>query len=540
MTAKPSPNLLPEDLYIWKALSELGRASVEDWKRATGTPAKFTKALMRLRTAGCVKYEDKVFIPVREPAASDYAAPPPGSTKPPESPDKKWLLLARDFMNTTYPRKSKRLIYYRGSFYHWAGSHYTAIDDDAINSQIYMWMEKPARKPRDEVRSALQAMAHINRDLQAPTWLSKPSGARLASDYVVCKNGRLALSTGELEPHSSDFLTMNALPCSFDPNAKAPRWEQFVSEIWGDDDTASIEALQEWFGYFISRELNQQKIFMIIGPKRSGKGTIARVLKELLGGDKSVAAPPLANLKDKNGLECLIDKVAALIADVRLEGFGNHEIAERLLAISGQDAIDVYRKYKSNWHGTLGVRFLILSNNLPAFTDASGAIISRFMVLQTQQSFLGREDTKLTNKLLEELPGILNWALEGLRRLQARGHFVQPESAQENIDELENQASPVLAWGKAQCDFGPELTTTKKALVEEYEAWRGENKYSPIPRPHFFRQLRAAFPSLRAGKVGVIGAQQPCYRGIGLRYRRENKEEEGNVISIKDHRPDYR
>ena len=460
--------------------------------------------------------------------------------------------LARKFMHENYPRKSKRLIHYPGNFYHWTGSHYVVVDDDAINSQIYMWLERPTRKARDEVRTALQSMTHVDRDFQAPPWLNRKAPQtppRLpgkaypsddATDYIACRNGLLSISTGQLLPHTSDFLTMNALPCDFDPNAKAPRWEQFLSEVW-PDDAASIEALQEWFGYFISRDLSQQKLFMTVGPRRSGKGTIARVLKELLGGEQNVAAPTLASLKDSFGMEGLINKTAAIIGDVRLEGYGNHELVERLLSVSGQDAINVPGKNRTDWPGTLGVRFLIISNNLPTLSDASAAIISRFLVLRTQQSFMGREDTKLTRKLLAALSGILNWSIAGLRRLHTRGYFIQPESSQVDIDELENQASPVLAWGKERCVLDLGRTARSDELAVDYEDWRGENKYSSIPRPHFFRQLRAAFPDIKPGKAGARGEQYRCYRGIGLiatTPRPKSIEEKSTeVIALRSLRP---
>ena len=98
----------------------------------------------------------------------------------------------------------------------------------------------------------------------------------------------------------------------------------------------------------------------------------------------------------------------------------------RLLSISGQDAITVNRKNEKKWHGTLGVRFLILTNPLLHFTDASDVIASRFVPVQFTESFEGRENTGLTEELLEELPGIPNLAMQGLRRLRERGYFERP------------------------------------------------------------------------------------------------------------------
>src|SRR5262249_8813472 len=148
-----------------------------------------------------------------------------------------------------------------------------------------------------------------------------------------------------------------------------------------------------------------QKIFLIVGPKRSGKGTIGRVLTALLGKDNT-ANPTLAGLSSHFGLSPLINKRAAIISDARLGPQTNaHTVAERLLSISGEDALTIDRKYREPWTGRLGVRFLILTNELPRITDASGALASRFVVLTLRETFYGREDLALTDKLLKELPG---------------------------------------------------------------------------------------------------------------------------------------
>jgi len=88
---------------------------------------------------------------------------------------------------------------------------------------------------------------------------------------------------------------------------------------------------------------------------------------------------------DQFGLAGLIDKRLAVIGDARLSG-ETHKLVERLLSISGQDGISIPRKYKDDWNGTLDTRFLILSNKLPSFTDASGVIADRFILIRFLES----------------------------------------------------------------------------------------------------------------------------------------------------------
>jgi putative DNA primase/helicase len=96
-------------------------------------------------------------------------------------------------------------------------------------------------------------------------------------EIVACSNGLLHLPTLTLLPHTPTFFTYNAVDFAFDRNAPEPRqWLQFRADLW-PDDRASIETLQEIFGCCLTADTSQQKMFL--GPKRSGTGTIARVLR---------------------------------------------------------------------------------------------------------------------------------------------------------------------------------------------------------------------------------------------------------------------
>jgi putative DNA primase/helicase len=99
------------------------------------------------------------------------------------------------------------------------------------------------------------------------------------------------------------------------------------------------------------------------------------VLRELVGADNTIG-PTLDSLRTNFGIAPLIGKRVAIISDARLGKRADHGvIAERLLLITGEDAITVDRKYLSAWTGRLQTRFVILSNELPQVEDASGALL---------------------------------------------------------------------------------------------------------------------------------------------------------------------
>ena len=156
------------------------------------------------------------------------------------------------------------------------------------------------------------------------------------------------------------------------------------------------------------------------------------------------------------GLEDLIDKPLAIIADARSSGRASPETLERLLNISGEDNLSIDRKHRPHWNGVLPTRLVILSNELPRFGDASGAIVGRFVTLTLTQTFLGREDHALQSRLLAELPGILRWALKGLDRLVRNNRqFTAPKSSEQTVRTMHDLISPMHAFLRDRCEYGP-------------------------------------------------------------------------------------
>jgi putative DNA primase/helicase len=166
----------------------------------------------------------------------------------------------------------------------------------------------------------------------------------------------------------------------------------------------------------------------------------------------------------------------------------------------------------------LSVRFLILSNELPRIADASGALASRFVVVMLENSFYGHEDHSLTNKLIAELPGILNWSLAGLKRLRERGRFKMPDSSLDAIRQLEDLGSPVAAFLRDWCEVGPLCEIETKEFYAAYAHWCEPEGHRPGSRSVFGRDLKAACPLLRSQQRRRHGGGEidRFYIGVGL------------------------
>src|SRR5262249_35844905 len=131
----------------------------------------------------------------------------------------------------------------------------------------------------ENVRRSLQAETHLE-IATAPSW--RGEGAVDVKDLFACANGLLNLRTGALIPHTPEYFNLNWTDIHYDPEATCPAWEQFIAQVYPDDEQA-VTLLQDWLGYCLTDDTSQQKMLMMIGVKRSGKGTIARVAQALVG-----------------------------------------------------------------------------------------------------------------------------------------------------------------------------------------------------------------------------------------------------------------
>lgn len=392
---------------------------------------------------------------------------------------------------------------------------------------------KPTRPPEvqhvttklvADVRNALASEARLSGQILPPAWLTARDGDRPVTELLVCRNGLINLpvllggGTDYLIECTPRFFNRNALDYDFDLGATAPcSWLTFLDELWPDDPSA-IEALQEWFGLMLVADTSQQKMLLLVGPKRSGKGTIARILRGMVG-PENCCGPTLASLAQNFGLQPLLGKSVAIVSDARLSGRTDQAIViERLLSISGEDALSVPRKFKEDLNVKLVARFSILTNEIPRLADASGALIGRFIVLRLTRSFYGKEDTALTNNLLAELPGILLWAIAGWQRLRERGRFVQPESGRSLLEEAERLSSAILAFVSDRCEIHPAREVDVDVLFRAWGCWcesQGQKNVGTIQT--FGRDLRAAVPTVNDRRRRDGDTRTRFYEGIGLR-----------------------
>jgi P4 family phage/plasmid primase-like protien len=310
---------------------------------------------------------------------------------------------------------------------------------------------------------------------------------------------------------------MNSLPFEYEPHATCPHWAKFMTDVWPDDQE-SIECLQEMFGYILSGDTSQQKFFNIIGPRRSGKGTINKILVELLG-LHNTTAPQLEELCDTFGLQPWLGKLLASFTDARAPAYNAGAVVSQLLRIVGGDTITVNRKNKEAWAGYLPTRIVVYSNEVLQLMENSNALTGRMVVLKMTNSFFGKEDTQLATRLMNELSGIFNWAMIGLhRRIQRGGYFIQPKSGEELLHTMEEIGNPMGQFIDDILIYDSNAKVEKDHIYQCFKQWSLKEGYHQTNKATFSKRFLAASQEkgVKVCRSRVEGHRTPMYQGIKL------------------------
>lgn len=434
--------------------------------------------------------------------------------------------------------RAPHLVHTSNSWLDWKGTHYGELEPKAMRRMVYQLLARcidaetgeplfPNEVMVNRVLDALVSESLKEKDLyQPPTWLWHEEGDKPAHEYLPCANVLLHLPTGETQPLTPRLFTYTALDFEYWPPefCDEPReWLYLLNTMWPNEPD-SIEALQEVMGYFLTADTVHQNIFILVGPPRAGKGVVGRVIKTMLGGSRNVASPSVKSVAGQFGKAALIGKALWMVPELRIgRNTDITELISVLLSISGRDSVGVERKHQENWDGQLDARVFMMTNRMLQLPDESGALMRRLFTLVTEHSQKpGTEDLTLADRIIDnEMPAILNWAIEGWRRLKARGRFKLPESGRLLNLRTAAYTASVQTFLAECCDIGDGKAIPTALLHQAYEAW---NEHNDIGRSYTDSQFGRDLPSASGfrvkrtrPRVGDHGQQVPHYDRVALK-----------------------
>lgn len=329
--------------------------------------------------------------------------------------------------------------------------------------------------------------------------------------YIVLENGIYWWQDGKLEKHSPHLGAMTKLPITFDPIAKPHAFLEWFDQVLGDDPELHRH-MWEVLGYLLMTGNPFQKIFLLYGEGGNGKGTMLRVIRNMLGRANYSSISMHQLVDDRFATSGLYGKTANISGDLSSRFLADPQI---LKEITGGDSISASRKFGHSFEFVPYAVPIFASNEFFRTSDNSIGWRRRWEVIDFVQRVEGNAgfDERL---LFEDAPGIFNYAMDGLQRLMIRGKFAPPAAAQEATTRLHDAADPLVLWldedeGVYQ---GPEQLAPTADVYKRYAGWCRRNGYSPLASGPFGLRLKQLGITRTRPRIGASRTWH--YEGISV------------------------
>lgn len=333
---------------------------------------------------------------------------------------------------------------------------------------------------------------------------------------INLKNSMVNPYDGSPSDHDPVFLSTNRLPYEYDENATCELWIKTLKEIFEINDKhpenqKKLDVLQEFFGYCLTRETKHHKALLLLGESRSGKSTIIQTLRQVIG-NPNCSSVPLKYISNAQYTAMLINKLVNIDTDVSAKA---EQYEAEFKTITSGEPVAVNQKYVAAFDFVPYCKIVMAANIFPRITDHSSAFYNRLILIPCDRVFSYEEQNRdLPVQLLKELPGILNWSIEGLKRLTKRGKFEDLEFMKEAVDELENDNNPAFIFLNEFVTISDGEYIEKGELYEHYKKWAEKNKMYPLSASLFAKSVYRKFNSNTPKDTSDPATRKRIWRNI--------------------------
>jgi len=356
-----------------------------------------------------------------------------------------------------------------------------------------------------------ETLHHIRRE----TYDNREKVEETPVNLICLENGIFDINKLELKSHSPKIIFLQKIPVEYNPNAKCPKIEKFLSEVVKDDD---IPLLEEMTGHCLLRNYDFQKAFMFVGEGGNGKSKTLGLLIALLG-KENVAGRSLQDLLTNHFARAdLFGKLANIHADIPKKALSNSADFKML---TGGDLLQAEKKFK-NPFGFINYATLIFSaNRVPRTEDDTDAFFRRWIIINFPNKFDDvTADEKILEKLTtpEELSGFFNKALEGLKRLHDNGIFSKSKSVNEIRERYVRLSDSVASFVMDLIEVRSDEFVEKKKLFEAYADYCKDKNYPQVAENIFhMRLIQDQNVRVEDYRPTIESRRVQCWKGIKVR-----------------------
>jgi len=324
-----------------------------------------------------------------------------------------------------------------------------------------------------------------------------------AGDYLNLRNGVLRIDRDGVRklPHDPKYLFTSVLDYDYAPSAVCPVWEVVVDRVMcGDAET--VAAFQEAMGYLMLRRSNFEKMIGFVGEGENGKSTVLKVLKMLVGRSGYSAQPIKVLVKDSSE-----GQYARAALSGKLINLTNELTPASLEADAFKDLIsgeDITAR------AIYGAPFVLATvpKQVVAMNSTDGLVKERTHGFERRLHLIPfnyrlrdeHKDERLFEKLEAERSGILNWVLEGARRVSANGRLAKSPAMKALFEAVKRDADPAQQFFEEclECVDVEELgyddlmdgVSSSAAVLAAYQEFCAANGYRfPLGRNKLLTRL---------------------------------------------------
>ncbi|MDM0720089.1 phage/plasmid primase, P4 family [Clostridium perfringens] len=319
--------------------------------------------------------------------------------------------------------------------------------------------------------------------------------------YLVnVRNGLLDIRDMSFKEHTPSYLSTVQLNVEYNPQVDCPQFKKFLNEVL---DCKLIPLVQEIVGYLLTTNTASQKAFVFWGPARTGKSTLLWVVEYLLLGKKNVSNIPWQEIGDKFKTAELLGKLANVFSDLPSKSIDDTGIFK---VVTGEDYLMAEKKNKNPFKFKPFARLVFSCNELPRnYVDRTEGFYRRLIIVPfNRQIEKNKIDKALKYKFQREKEGILNWALEGLKRLYENNfEFSENELTDGVKKEYKRENNNVISFVEECCEIDSLFSCSRIEIYEAYKEFCGEAGLKALSQIKFNKELEGNFniTRSRSGKL---------------------------------------
>ena len=366
---------------------------------------------------------------------------------------------------TRWLYKNKSVRFSAHGWMRYKGGYWQRLEDGLVSQSITRFLGKtPNTNVTANRVASVTRLAADESYVRTGLWDAR-------RDIIVCQNGTLDLNTFELRDHRPEDYAMGGLPFEYYPDATAETWNQYIGGHVGVEKWAF---LQEFAGYCLTTDTAHELAVWLVGPGGSGKSSYIEGLASIMGDRAGQLS--LADIERSGfALENIVGKTLLTATEQPSMFIKQVDIINSI--ISGEP-IKINRKNKAIIDVRPAAKIAWAMNTKPRIREEGNGIFRRLQIVEFPELDPEQRDPAVKQRIMQlEAPGILAWAVEGLKRLRERESFIVPESVREAVREFEHANDPPRQFIEDEVERVEGESVQRSMLYLAYKRWCEKNGF---------------------------------------------------------------